>query len=80
MSNEVTEKLLARLNERKKIFMVPTKLRGRYAIRFAICARTTEPRHIDEAWEEIKSATEEILDLPKASKQIIPGSMFRQQS
>ncbi|KAG7254021.1 hypothetical protein CRUP_014984 [Coryphaenoides rupestris] len=38
---------------RLKIHMVPCKLRGRFVLRFAICARTVELRHIQAAWRHI---------------------------
>jgi aromatic-L-amino-acid decarboxylase len=79
-SNEATEKLLGRLNERQKIFMVPTKLRDKFSIRFAVCARTTEERHIDEAWEEIKVAAAEILDQTKPKTFTRNYIFYRQQS
>uniref|UniRef100_A0A8C7QDR6 Aromatic-L-amino-acid decarboxylase n=1 Tax=Oncorhynchus mykiss TaxID=8022 RepID=A0A8C7QDR6_ONCMY len=49
-SNEVNETLLKRINNGRKIHLVPCQLSGQFVLRFAVCARTTESRHIREAW------------------------------
>lgn len=51
--NESSEKLLKQINEEGKIYMVPSKINDVYFLRFAICAATTEQKHIDEAWSII---------------------------
>uniref|UniRef100_A0A6Q2YHG7 Aromatic-L-amino-acid decarboxylase n=1 Tax=Esox lucius TaxID=8010 RepID=A0A6Q2YHG7_ESOLU len=52
-SNEMNEVLLKRINNGKKIHLVPCQLSGQFVLRFAICARTTESRHVREAWRII---------------------------
>ncbi|KAM9309276.1 aromatic-L-amino-acid decarboxylase-like [Pholidichthys leucotaenia] len=59
--NEPTMDLLKRINENKEIHLVPCELSGRFALRFAICARTTESRHIQKAWKHIAQLTSELV-------------------
>uniref|UniRef100_A0A8C1R2Y5 Aromatic-L-amino-acid decarboxylase n=1 Tax=Cyprinus carpio TaxID=7962 RepID=A0A8C1R2Y5_CYPCA len=49
-SNELNETLLKRINNARNIHLVPCQLAGKFVLRFAVCARTTESRHIQEAW------------------------------
>uniref|UniRef100_A0A8C7QF59 Aromatic-L-amino-acid decarboxylase n=1 Tax=Oncorhynchus mykiss TaxID=8022 RepID=A0A8C7QF59_ONCMY len=58
-SNEVNETLLKRINNGRKIHLVPCQLSGQFVLRFAVCARTTESRHIREAWRLITQLAEE---------------------
>ena len=60
-SNELNETLLKSINDGKKIYMVPSKVNEIYFLRFAICARTTEKRHIDYAWQIIKENADLII-------------------
>lgn len=60
-SNELNETLLKKINHARKIHLVPSQLSGRFVIRFAICAHTTESRHIQEAWLHITQLTYELL-------------------
>jgi len=52
-TDELNEKLVRLINEAKNIHLTPTRVGGRFVIRFAVCARTTEERDIDFAWTEI---------------------------
>uniref|UniRef100_A0A8C7D8I1 Aromatic-L-amino-acid decarboxylase n=1 Tax=Oncorhynchus kisutch TaxID=8019 RepID=A0A8C7D8I1_ONCKI len=64
-SNEVNETLLKRINNGRKIHLVPCLLSGQFVLRFALCARTTESRHIREAWQLITQLAEEVMqELP----------------
>uniref|UniRef100_A0A674DE40 Aromatic-L-amino-acid decarboxylase n=2 Tax=Salmo trutta TaxID=8032 RepID=A0A674DE40_SALTR len=64
-SNEVNETLLKRINNGRKIHLVPCLLSGQFVLRFALCARTTESRHIREAWRLITQLAEEVMqELP----------------
>uniref|UniRef100_A0A672Q8E1 Aromatic-L-amino-acid decarboxylase n=1 Tax=Sinocyclocheilus grahami TaxID=75366 RepID=A0A672Q8E1_SINGR len=47
-SNELNETLLKRINNARKIHLVPCQLAGKFVLRFAVCARTTESRHVQE--------------------------------
>lgn len=63
-SNELNQNLLERITKSKKIHMVPCQLAGRFVLRFAICARSTESRHIQRAWQHITQLTFELLQEP----------------
>ncbi|KAL0172791.1 hypothetical protein M9458_033102, partial [Cirrhinus mrigala] len=64
-SNELNETLLKRINSARKIHLVPCQLAGKFVLRFAVCARTTESRHVQEAWCHISHLASELLqELP----------------
>ncbi|XP_043115936.1 aromatic-L-amino-acid decarboxylase [Puntigrus tetrazona] len=64
-SNELNETLLKRINSARKIHLVPCQLAGKFVLRFAVCARTTESRHVQEAWSHISHLASELLqELP----------------
>ncbi|KAJ7985631.1 hypothetical protein DPEC_G00354070 [Dallia pectoralis] len=60
-SNERNETLLKKINNGRKIHLVPCQLSGQFVLRFAVCARTTELRHVREAWRIISQLTEEVM-------------------
>ncbi|XP_066539964.1 aromatic-L-amino-acid decarboxylase [Hoplias malabaricus] len=60
-SNVLNEALLKRINSARKIHLVPCQLSGRFVLRFAVCARTIESRHIHEAWTHISQLATELL-------------------
>lgn len=60
-SNELNQKLLKRINKCREIYLVPCHLDDRFVLRFAICARTTESHHIQEAWRHITKLSFELL-------------------
>ncbi|RNA27256.1 dopa decarboxylase, partial [Brachionus plicatilis] len=61
-SNELNENLLKQITQDAKIYMVPSKINDVYFIRFAVCASSSEQRHIDFAWENILKNAEFILN------------------
>ena len=61
-SNEQNENLLKQITQDSKIYMVPSKINDIYFLRFAVCASSTETRHIDFAWENILKHTNAILN------------------
>uniref|UniRef100_A0A8C6NLQ2 Aromatic-L-amino-acid decarboxylase n=1 Tax=Nothobranchius furzeri TaxID=105023 RepID=A0A8C6NLQ2_NOTFU len=60
-SNELNQNLLKRITKSREIHLVPCQLSGRFVLRFAICARTTESRHIQRAWRHITQLAFELL-------------------
>lgn len=60
-SNALNEKLLKAINNGRKIHMVPCYLADSFVLRFAVCGRTTESKHIQLAWENITEIATEIL-------------------
>jgi aromatic-L-amino-acid decarboxylase len=61
-SNEVNECLLKSITKEGLIFMVPGKINDVFYIRFAICASSTETRHIDFAQNIISKHADIILN------------------
>lgn len=62
--NELNQNLLKKITKGQEIHLVPCQLSGRFVLRFAICARTTESRHIQQAWRHITQLTFELLQEP----------------
>jgi hypothetical protein len=48
--NDLSEKLLKSINDEGFIFMVPAKINDIFFLRFAICASSTQYKHIEFAW------------------------------
>ncbi|CAN7991270.1 unnamed protein product [Ixodes pacificus] len=63
-SNADNEDLLQILNERRKVHLTPTKLRGVFVLRFAVCSRLTEKKDVLYAWDEVCAA----LDVLKTNR------------
>lgn len=64
-SDELNQTLLKRINSARKIHLVPCQLAGSFVLRFAVCARSTESHHVQEAWSHISEmASKVLLDLP----------------
>lgn len=63
-TNELNQALLKRITKSREIHLVPCQLSGRFVLRLAICARTTESHHIHQAWRHITQLTFELLQEP----------------
>lgn len=59
--NKINELLLKKINDARKLHLVPCHLKGKFVLRFVVCARTTELSHIHYAWDHISKAATEIL-------------------
>ncbi|KAG8190589.1 hypothetical protein JTE90_014065 [Oedothorax gibbosus] len=59
-SNEINEEILKRVNARRKIHITPTKVRGQFIIRFALCSNFTTSADVEYAWKEIQKVSEEV--------------------
>lgn len=60
-SNELNEALLKEINERGKVYMVPSKVNGSFFLRMAICSRYTQIEDIDVTWNEVNEAGKTVL-------------------
>ncbi|KAG9510426.1 Aromatic-L-amino-acid decarboxylase [Fragariocoptes setiger] len=58
--NETNELLVKKINNNKNIHLCPSKVKGLYIIRFAVCARSTNKKDIDHSWKEILRLTDEV--------------------
>jgi aromatic-L-amino-acid decarboxylase len=58
--NALNKTLLDRVNAHGRVFLTHTALRGRYTIRLVVGQRTTEERHVREAWEIISSEADNL--------------------
>ncbi|XP_046319872.1 aromatic-L-amino-acid decarboxylase isoform X1 [Marmota monax] len=64
-SNQLNEALLQRINNAKKIHLVPCNLQDKFVLRFAICSRMVESAHVQFAWEHIRELGEDVLRAEK---------------
>jgi aromatic-L-amino-acid/L-tryptophan decarboxylase len=53
--NQLNENLLDKINQSEKIFLSHTKLNGKFVIRLTIGSIRHKRKHIEEAWEIIKT-------------------------
>lgn len=60
-SNRDNELLVKRINEAKNIYLCPASVKGKYIIRFAICAKSTQESDIDFSWQEIRRQGDLVL-------------------
>ena len=58
----LNERLLHALNDSGRLYLTQTRVRGRYAIRFAIGQRTTTRQHVEAAWQLIQQTARRLLD------------------
>lgn len=59
-SNELNERLVNTINQRKRMHILSTIVAGQYIIRFAVCSRLTELHDIEIAYRELLDALEEV--------------------
>lgn len=62
--NELNQKLHESIVKGREIHLVPCRLNNQFVLRFAICARTIEPRHIHRAWHHITKLASQLLMEP----------------
>ncbi|KAI8036828.1 histidine decarboxylase isoform X1 [Drosophila gunungcola] len=60
--NEITEKLLKRLNHRGNLHCIPSSLKGQYVIRFTITSTHTTLDDIVKDWMEIRQVASMVLE------------------
>lgn len=60
--NELNRRLLERINASGHVFLTHTALRGKYTLRLVVGQRTTEERHVREAWDIVTASAREVLE------------------
>jgi aromatic-L-amino-acid/L-tryptophan decarboxylase len=58
--DDLNRRLLERVNASRRVFLTHTRLGGRYAIRLVVGQRTTERRHVEEAWRSLREAARQL--------------------
>lgn len=59
--DDITKKMIERINERKNIFLIPAFYQDKVIIRFCICGHDPQEKDIVFAWEEIKAVANEMF-------------------
>ena len=59
--NRLNSQFIDSLNHTGKVFLTQTTLKGKYVLRMAIGQRTTEERHVREAWDLMNEKAAELL-------------------
>lgn len=59
--NELNEKLWRKINERKKIHLVPSQVGEVFFLRVSVSSRLTTEEDIEFAWKEVAEAATEVL-------------------
>jgi len=62
--NAINAELLERVNATGRVFLTHTALRGVYTLRLVVGQRTTEERHVLEAWDIISAEADKLLATP----------------
>lgn len=57
-SNQANERLKNQLNESGELFLTHTLLNGQYTLRLVVGQTSTERRHVEAAWQKIRSAAD----------------------
>lgn len=74
-SNELNQSLLKKITKSREIHLVPCQLSGSFVLRLAICSRSTESRHIQQAWQHITQLAFELLQEHRHWQKSLFGSL-----
>ncbi|XP_037935095.1 3,4-dihydroxyphenylacetaldehyde synthase 2-like [Teleopsis dalmanni] len=72
-ANEITTNLLARITERKKIYLIQANHKAKHFLRFVVCGMDPKEHDIDFAWHEIQQQLCELLQ--PDPKQSVPATL-----
>ena len=61
MLDALNKELIERINQTGKVLLTQTTLKGKFVLRMAIGARTTEERHVRQAWDLMVRAAKDLL-------------------
>ncbi|XP_066968853.1 aromatic-L-amino-acid decarboxylase isoform X3 [Macrobrachium rosenbergii] len=67
--NELTEKLLKKMNSEGKVHCVPASLKGKYVIRFTVTSQYTTVEDLTRDWSIIRTTASEILSQTPAGEE-----------
>ncbi|SBT47957.1 pyridoxal-dependent decarboxylase [Micromonospora narathiwatensis] len=59
--DEASAELLGRVNATGRVLLTHTRIEGRYALRLAVGSPLTTEQHVDEAWELLTAAADDLL-------------------
>lgn len=76
-TNELNERLVNTINQRKRMHILSTIVTGQYIIRFAVCSRLTELYDIEIAYRELLDALAEVENPPIEEEDQLNGSVAR---
>jgi aromatic-L-amino-acid decarboxylase len=57
--DDLNARIMDRVNRTGEVFLSHTRLRGRFTIRLAVGSLRTEARHVERAWELLRTAAQE---------------------
>ncbi|XP_063237906.1 histidine decarboxylase [Bacillus rossius redtenbacheri] len=77
-ADELTERLLKRLNSRGRVHCVPASLKGRYVVRFVVTSARTTARDIARDWQEVEDTAAAVLEQARGARARVPLAETRE--